>query len=215
MSETDQIVYVVDDDAAFRESVVDLLSAWGFEVVPFGSAQAYMEAPKADRVSCLLLDVGLPGITGLDLQRRLTNVPHPPIVFLTGRGDIPKAVQAMRAGAVEFLTKPFVEADLLGAIRAALDQDRAHRAKVADLDDLRARFNSLTPREKEVLPLVIGGLLNKQAASELGISEVTLQVHRSRIMKKMRTRSLADLVRLSSRLEVPIHNRAAQAQHEE
>ena len=214
MSETDQIVYVVDDDAAFRESVVDLLNAWGFEVAPFDSAQAYMDAPKADRVSCLLLDVGLPGITGLDLQRQLTNVPHPPIVFLTGKGDIPQAVEAMRAGAVEFLTKPFVEDNLIGAIRAALDQDRANRAKLADLDDLRARFDSLTPREKEVLPLVIGGFLNKQAASELGISEVTLQVHRSRIMKKMQTSSLAELVRVSSRLDVPIHSRHAKTQHE-
>lgn len=215
MSETDQIVYVVDDDAGFRESVVDLLSAWGFEVVPFDSAQAYMAAPKADCVSCLLLDVGLPGCTGLELQHRLTSEPHPPIVFLTGTGDIPKAVQAMRAGAVEFLTKPFVEDDLISAIRTALEQDRTKRAELRDMDDLRSRFDSLTPREKEVLPLVIGGLLNKQAASELGISEVTLQVHRSRIMKKMRTRSLADLVRLSSRLDIPIHSRLAQAQHEE
>jgi FixJ family two-component response regulator len=215
MVETDQIVYVVDDDAAFRESVVDLLNAWGFEVVSFDSAQAYMDAPKADRISCLLLDVGLPRITGLDLQRLLTNVSHPPIVFLTGKGDIPKAVEAMRAGAVEFLTKPFVEDALIRAIRKALEQDRSHRATLADLDDLRTRFNSLTPREKEVLPLVIGGLLNKQAASELGISEVTLQLHRSRIMKKMQTRSLADLVRLSSRLDVPIHSRVAQTRHEE
>jgi FixJ family two-component response regulator len=208
-------VYVVDDDAGFRESVVDLLSAWGFQVVAFDSAQAYMETPKADCVSCLLLDVGLPRITGLELQRRLTSVPHPPIVFLTGTGDIPKAVQAMRAGAVEFLTKPFVEDDLICAIRTALEQDRTKRAELADMDDLRARFNSLTPREKEVLPLVIGGLLNKQAASELGISEVTLQVHRSRIMKKMQARSLAELVRLSSRLDIPVHGRFAQALHDQ
>jgi FixJ family two-component response regulator len=209
MSETDQIIYVVDDDDAFRESVVDLLNAWGFQAIALGTAQAYIDAPKGDRVSCLLLDVGLPGITGLELQRQLTGVPHPPIVFLTGRGDIPKAVQAMRAGAIEFLTKPFVEDDLIVAIRTALDQDRSNRATLAGLDELRTRFNTLTPREKEVLPLVIGGLLNKQAASELGISEVTYQVHRSRIMKKMRASSLAELVRFSSRLDIPIHARAS------
>jgi len=214
MSETDRIVYVVEDDAYFRESLVDLLSAWGFEVAAFDSAQAYMDAWKADRTSCLVLDVGLPGVTGLDLQRQLTNTPHPPIIFLTGTGDIPKAVKAMRAGAVEFLTKPLVEDDLISAIHAALDRDRTNRTERADLDDLRKRFNSLTPREKEVLPLVIGGLLNKQAASELGISEVTLQAHRSRIMKKMRTSSLAELVRVSSRLDVPIHSRVAKTQHE-
>ena len=213
MSEADQIVYVVDDDLACREAVVNLLNAWDFEVAAFASAQAFIAAPKADCASCLVLDIGLPGVTGLDLQKQLTGVSHPPIIFLTGRGDIPKAVQAMRAGAVEFLTKPFVEDELISAVRNALARDRADRATLADLQDLRSRLALLTPREHEVLPLVIGGLLNKQAASELGISEVTLQVHRSRIMKKMRAHSVAELVRMASRLDVPVRGRAEKASH--
>jgi FixJ family two-component response regulator len=213
MSQADQIVYVVDDDPACREGVVNLLHAWDFEVVAFASAQEFIAAPKADRASCLVLDIGLPGVTGLDLQKQLTGIPHPPIIFLTGTGDIPKAVQAMRAGAVEFLTKPFVEEKLISAIRSALERDRAERAVLADLEGLRSRLALLTPREHEVLPLVIGGLLNKQAASELGISEVTLQVHRSRIMKKMRAHSVAELVRMASRLDVPVHGRAEKISH--
>jgi FixJ family two-component response regulator len=213
MSKASQIVYVVDDDPACREGVVGLLHAWDFEVVAFASAQEFITAPKADCASCLVLDISMPGVTGLDLQKQLTGVPHPPIIFLTGRGDIPKAVQAMRAGAVEFLTKPFVEEQLINAIKSALERDRAERAMLADLDDLRSRLALLTPREHEVLPLVIGGLLNKQAASELGISEVTLQVHRSRIMKKMRAHSVAELVRIASQLGVPIHGRAEKVSH--
>jgi FixJ family two-component response regulator len=147
------------------------------------------------------------------LQKQLEGVPHPPIIFLTGRGDIPKAVQAMRAGAVEFLTKPFVEKELISAIQNALERDRAERAVFADLEGLRSRLASLTPREHEVLPLVIGGLLNKQAAGELGISEVTLQVHRSRIMKKMRAHSVAELVRMASRLDVPVHGHVENVSH--
>jgi FixJ family two-component response regulator len=213
MNRADQIVYVVDDDAACREGVASLLDAWDFEVVAFASAQEFIAAPKADCASCLVLDIGLPGLTGLDLQKQLADVPHPPIIFLTGRGDIPKAVQAMRAGAVEFLTKPFVEADLISAVRSALDRDRGDRAILAELKDLRARLSLLTPREREVLPLVIGGLLNKQAAGELGISEVTLQLHRSRIMKKMRAHSVAELVRMSSRLDIPVRGRAEKESH--
>jgi FixJ family two-component response regulator len=213
MSRADQIVYVVDDDLACREAVVNLLNAWDFEVAAYASAQEFIAAPKADCASCLVLDIGLPGVNGLDLQKRLAGVPHPPIIFLTGRGDIPKAVQAMRAGAVEFLTKPFVEDELISAVRNALDRDRADRATLADLQDLRSRLALLTPREREVLPLVIGGLLNKQAAGELGISEVTLQVHRSRIMKKMRAHSVAELVRMASRLDIPIRGRAEKESH--
>src|SRR5579883_3403245 len=179
-------VYVVDDDPVFRESLIDLLDAWQFRVVAFGTARAYMAAPKMDLPSCLVLDVGLPDITGLDLQRQLGGDVHPPIVFLTGHGDIPQAVQAMRAGAVEFLTKPFDEARLLDAIRSAIAQDCIARAKQSELNTLRERLSSLTPRERDVLPLIVSGLLNKQSASELRISEVTLQVHRGRIMKKMR-----------------------------
>jgi FixJ family two-component response regulator len=213
MSQADQIVYVVDDDPACREGVVSLLNAWDFEVVAFASAQEFIAAPKPDCASCLVLDLSMPGVTGLDLQKQLADVPHPPIIFLTGRGDIPKAVQAMRAGAVEFLTKPFVEEELISAIKNALERDRGERALFADLEGLRSRLALLTPREHEVLPLVIGGLLNKQAASELGISEVTLQVHRSRIMKKMRAHSVAELVRMSSRLDVPVHGRAEKTSH--
>jgi FixJ family two-component response regulator len=213
MSHADQIVYVVDDDPACREGVVSLLNAWDFEVSSFASAQAFIAAPKRDCASCLVLDIALPGVNGLDLQKQLAGIPHPPIIFLTGRGDIPKAVQAMRAGAVEFLTKPFVEEELICAIRGALKRDRANRATLSDLEDLRSRLAQLTPREHDVLPLVIGGLLNKQAASELGISEVTLQVHRSRIMKKMRAHSVAELVRMASRLDVPVHGRTEKASH--
>jgi FixJ family two-component response regulator len=213
MSQTDQIVYVVDDDPACREAVVSLLNAWDFEVVAFASAPEFIAASKPDRPSCLVLDVALPGVTGLDLQKQLAGIPHPPIIFLTGTGDIQKAVQAMRAGAVEFLTKPFVEEELISAIRSALERDRADRAVFADLEELRSRLALLTPREHEVLPLVIGGLLNKQAASELGISEVTLQVHRSRIMKKMQAHSVAELVRMASRVDVPIHGRGDKASH--
>ena len=213
MNQADQIVYVVDDDPACRESVVSLLNAWDFEVAAFASAQEFVAAPKADCASCLVLDLSMPGVSGLDLQKQLAGIPHPPIIFLTGRGDIPKAVQAMRAGAVEFLTKPFVEKELISAIQNALERDRAERAMLADLDGLRSRLALLTPREHEVLPLVIGGLLNKQAASELGISEVTLQVHRSRIMKKMRAHSVAELVRMASRLDVPVHGRAEKVSH--
>jgi FixJ family two-component response regulator len=213
MSQADQIVYVVDDDPACREGVANLLHAWDFEVVAFASAQEFIAAPKLDRASCLVLDIGLPGVTGLELQKQLAGIPHPPIIFLTGRGDIPKAVQAMRAGAVEFLTKPFVEKELISAVQNALERDRAERAMLADLEGLRSRLALLTPREHEVLPLVIGGLLNKQAAGELGISEVTLQVHRSRIMKKMRAHSVAELVRMASRLDVPVHGRAEKIPH--
>jgi FixJ family two-component response regulator len=213
MSQPDSIVYVVDDDAAFRESLVDLLDAWQFDFAAFETAHDYMASPKRDCPSCLLLDVGLPDISGLELQQRLTGIPHPPIVFLSGRGDIPQVVQAMRAGAVEFLTKPFEEMHLLAAIQVAIQQDRSDRALLAGLEELRKRLALLTPREQQVLPLIIGGLLNKQAASELGISEVTLQAHRSRIMKKMRARSIADLVRMSSQLNVPFHRRDARTTH--
>ena len=208
MTRADQIVYVVDDDVACREAVVSLLSAWSFEVAAFASAQEFIAASKTDRACCLVLDLAMPGVTGLDLQKQLMGVHHPPIIFLTGTGDIPKAVQAMRSGAVGFLTKPFVEEELISAIQKALERDREERAMLADLEDLRSRLALLTPREHEVLPLVIGGLLNKQAASELGISEVTLQVHRSRIMKKMQAHSVAELVRIASRLDVPVHGRA-------
>ena len=160
--------------------------------------------------ACLILDVELPDINGLDLQSQTADGYHPPIVFITGHGDIPTSVRAIKAGAVDFLTKPFKEADLMRAIDAAIAQDRDARRKRAELAELRQRLSSLTPREREVLPLVVSGLLNKQAAAELGISEVTLQIHRGNIMKKMSAESLAELVRMAGMLEIPMtHSRRA------
>jgi len=161
--------------------------------------------------ACLILDVELPDINGMDFQSRTAQGSHPPIVFLTAHGDIPKSVRAIKAGAVDFLTKPFKETDLMRAIRAALAQDRDARRKRAELAELTQRLSHLTPREREVLPLVVSGLLNKQAAAELGISEITIQIHRGKIMKKMGAESLAELVRMAAALEIPItHSRHAQ-----
>jgi FixJ family two-component response regulator len=170
----------------------------------FGSAAEYLAYPKPDVPACLVLDVGLPDINGLDLQRQIAQGNHPQIVFITGHGDIPSSVRAIKAGAVDFLTKPFRESDLMRAINAALAQDREARRKRAELADLHRRLACLTPREREVLPLVVSGLLNKQAAAELGISEVTLQIHRGSIMKKMGAGSLAELVRMAGALEIPM-----------
>jgi FixJ family two-component response regulator len=172
--------------------------------VAFASAAEYMAYPKPDVPACLVLDVELPDINGLDLQSRIAQVDHPQIVFITGHGDIPSSVRAIKTGAVDFLTKPFKEADLMRAIDAALAQDREARRRRAELADLHRRLSSLTPREREVLPLVASGLLNKQAAAELGISEVTLQIHRGSIMKKMGAGSLAELVRMAAALEIPM-----------
>jgi len=199
----DHIVFVVDDDRGIRDAVADLLSTFDLHVVAFGSAAEYLAYPKPDVPACLVLDVELPDANGLDLQSQ-TGQPHPQIVFITGHGDIPKSVRAMKAGAVDFLTKPLNEADLIRAIRAAITQDRIARRERTDLVELRRRLSSLTPREREVLPLVVSGLLNKQAAAELGISEITIQIHRGKIMKKMEAASLADLVRMAGRLEIPL-----------
>src|SRR5437667_4416886 len=173
----------------------------------------HMIPPAAQRSNlpgCLILDVDLPDINGLDLQGQMAGQPHPQIVFITGHGDVPSSVRALKAGAVDFLTKPFSEADLLGAIHTALTQDREARLERGKLATLQQRFSTLTPREREVLPLVVSGLLNKQAAAELGISEVTLQIHRSKIMQKMEAASLPDLVRIARKLEIPItHSRHA------
>jgi FixJ family two-component response regulator len=167
-----------------------------------------MSYPRPDLPACLILDVELPDINGLDFQKQISHGDHPPIVFLTGHGDIPSSVRAIKDGAVDFLTKPFTERDLVDAIRSAVEQDRAVRQERAELKTLREHLASLTPREREVLPLVVSGLLNKQAAAELGISEVTLQIHRSKIMQKMEAASLADLVRIAEKLQIPItHSR--------
>ncbi|MCF3935356.1 response regulator [Acuticoccus sp. M5D2P5] len=208
MSGPDFIVYVVDDDMRIREALEELLASHGMRTVAFASAGAFIEAEKPDAAACLILDVELPDINGLDLQRRIAAGEHPPIVFITGHGDIPSSVRAIKEGAVDFLTKPFSDADLIGAVETAVDLDRAHRAARADQAALRRRYDDLTPREREVLPLVVSGLLNKQAAAELGISEVTLQIHRRNVMSKMAAASLADLVRIAQRLEIPItHSR--------
>jgi FixJ family two-component response regulator len=198
------VVFIVDDDRQIREALTDLLSSFDMRAVAFGSAAEYMAYPKPDVPACLVLDVQLPDINGLDLQSRIAQGNHPHIVFITGHGDIPSSVRAIKAGAVDFLPKPFREADLMRAINAALAQNRDARRKSAELADLSQRLSTLTPREREVLPLVVSGLLNKQAAAELGISEITLQIHRGNIMKKMRAESLAELVRMAGTLEIPM-----------
>jgi FixJ family two-component response regulator len=200
MSAKDHIVLVVDDDARMREALHELLTAAELNVVSFGSAAEYLAFAKPELPACLVLDVQLPDINGLDLQRQIAVEHHPQIVFITGHGDVPSSVRALKAGAVDFLTKPFRGADLLGAIRAALAQDREARLKRLKLATLQQRFSALTPREREVLPLVVSGLLNKQAAAELGISAVTLQIHRGKIMHKMKAGSLAELVRMAETL---------------
>jgi FixJ family two-component response regulator len=204
------IVFIVDDDARMRESLSDLLESLGWRAVALGSAGEYISYPRPDLPACLILDVELPDINGLDFQKQISHGDHPPIVFLTGHGDISSSVRAIKDGAVDFLTKPFTERELVDAIQSAVDRDRAVRQERAELERLRKRLGSLTPREREVLPLVVSGLLNKQAAAELGISEVTLQNHRSKIMQKMEVASLADLVRIAEKLQIPVtHSRRA------
>ena len=204
MDRQDHIVFVVDDDRRICEALSELLSSFEMQVVTFGSAAEYIAYLKPDLPTCLILDMELPDINGLELQSQVAQGNHPQIVFLTGHGDIPSSVRAIKAGAVDFLTKPFKEADLMRAINAALEHDRDARRKRTELSELRERLSSLTPREREVLPLVVSGLLNKQAAAELGISEITLQIHRGNIMKKMRAESLAELVRMAGTLEIPM-----------
>ena len=211
MNQQDHIVFIVDDDRRICESLSELLSTFDLHVVTFGSAAEYIAYPKPDVPACLLLDVELPDINGLDLQSQIGQGNHPQIVFITGHGDVPTSVRAIKAGAVDFLTKPFSEADLMRAIHAAIALDRDARRKRAELAELNQRLSSLTPREREVLPLIVSGLLNKQAAAELGISEVTIQIHRGKIMQKMGAGSLAELVRMAGALGIPMtHSRRAQ-----
>lgn len=213
MTTGDHIVFVVDDDARIREALSELLASYGMHAVAFGSAGDYVSADKPDVPACLILDVELPDINGLDLQKQIAEGEHPPIVFITGHGDIPSSVRAIKDGAVDFLTKPFSDSDLMAAIRVAIARDRDIRSERAELGALRQRYLALTPRERDVLPLVVSGLLNKQAAAELGISEVTLQIHRRNVMQKMMAASLADLVRIAERLEIPItHSRRARGE---
>ena len=204
MNTPDHLVFIVDDDRRICEALTELLSTFDLSVVTFGSAAEYLAYPKPDVPACLVLDVQLPDINGLDLQSQTAQGGHPPIVFITGHGDIPTSVRAIKAGAVDFLTKPLKEADLIRVIQAAIAQDGIDRLRRADLIELRRRLSRLTPREREVLPLIVSGLLNKQAAVELGISEVTLQIHRGKIMKKMEAGSLAELVRMSGTLAIPL-----------
>jgi FixJ family two-component response regulator len=208
MMADDHIVFIVDDDERIREALSELLASHGIQATAFGSARDYMAADKPDLPACLVLDVELPDINGLDLQGQIAESDHPPIVFITGHGDIPSSVRAIKHGAMDFLTKPFSDKDLMAAIRAAITQDRAKRSDRAELAALRQRYLNLTPREREVLPLVVSGLLNKQAAAELRISEVTLQIHRRNVMQKMAAASLADLVRTAEKLGIPVtHSR--------
>ncbi len=200
----DCIVFILDDDRRIREALSDLLASHDMTAVTFGTASEYLAYPKPDVPACLVLDVELPDINGLDLQSQIAQSEHPQIVFITGHGDIPSSVRAIKSGAVDFLTKPFEEADLMRAIDSALAQNREARRKGAELADLQHRLSSLTPRERDVLPLVASGLLNKQAAAELGISEITLQIHRSNIIRKMGAESLAELVRMAAALEIPM-----------
>ena len=204
MSPVDYIVYVVDDDVRVREALRELFTSLAVPSAAFGSASEYVAYPKRDVPACLLLDVELPDINGLDFQRQLRDADHPPIVFITGHGDIPSSVRAMKNGAVDFLVKPFGQEELMAAIDAAVTRDRRARSERTERARLQQRYSLLTPRESQVLPLIVSGLLNKQAAAELGISEVTLQIHRSRIMHKMAAESFADLVRMASQLNIVV-----------
>jgi FixJ family two-component response regulator len=199
---TDAMVFVVDDDPSVRRAIKRLVESVGLQVELFGSAQQFLQARRPDLPSCLVLDIRLPGISGLDFQRELAETDIPiPIIFLTAHGDIAMTVRAMKAGAVEFLTKPFRDQDLLDAIQVALDRDRGRRHREADIALLRERFGLLTSREREVVDMVVLGRLNKQIAAEIGTAENTVKVHRSRAMEKLQAQSLAELVKMVERLQ--------------
>jgi RNA polymerase sigma factor (sigma-70 family) len=202
-SESNPIVFVVDDDAYVREGLSDLLTSIGLRCATFGSTAEFLQSKPPNEVSCLILDVRLPGLGGLDFQTELAAAHIGiPIIFITGHGDIPMTVRALKAGALEFLTKPFRDQDILDAVRIGLDRDRARREHDRQTHDLRLRFEALSPREQEIIALVTAGLMNKQVAAEMGVSEVTVKVHRHNALKKLGARSLADLVRIADALGI-------------
>jgi FixJ family two-component response regulator len=199
-----ELVYVVEDDSAMRNALKNLLRSVGLEARLFGSAREFLEDKRPEVPSCLILDVRLPGLSGLDLQMELARTRvHLPIIFITGYGDVPVAVRAMKAGAVDFLLKPFRDQELLDATQTALSQDRIRRQKAGELAGLEKRMQSLTPRERELLPLVVSGRSNKEMAAEIGTSEITVKVHRGNLMRKMQAPTFADLLRMAAELQVP------------
>ena len=204
MKSPQNCVFIVEDDPSMRNALKNLLRSVGLEPSVYGSAQEFLEASRPNAPSCLILDVRLPGLSGLDLQRELSaDSIQIPIIFITAHGDIPMSVRAMKAGAVEFLTKPFRDQDLLDAIQASLAQDRVRLQKDNELSELRKRYESLTTRERELLPLVISGRPNKEIAFEIGTSEITVKVHRGHLMRKMQAASFADLLRMAADLKIP------------
>jgi FixJ family two-component response regulator len=208
--ESEPVIAIVDDDPSAREGLQSLIESAGWMTETFASAQEFLARPGAAAPSCLVLDLQLPGLSGLDLQKRMADVGlEIPIVFLTGHGNIPASVQAMKAGAVEFLTKPFVEEELLRAVQEAIERDRRTRQRHAEMREVRDRYESLTAREQQVMQQVVSGLLNKQIAAELNITEFTVKIHRGHVMRKMRADSLADLVRMAESLRIGSPKRSA------
>jgi len=203
MNSDSPIVFVVDDDFRVREALSSLISSVGLQVAVFNSASEFLESEKPDAPACLVLDLQLPGTSGLELQEQLLTADGPPIIFISGHGDIPSSVRAMKAGAIEFLPKPFNDQELLQAIDAAIARDRTARQERSELVELQRHYKLLTPREREVLPFVVAGCANKVTAAELGTSEITIGVHRGQVMRKMGARSLAELVRMADTLGLP------------